>query len=137
VFLLSWRNPGPEQAEWDIDTYAGRIRSAVDVVKDIADVEDVNTLGFCAGGILMTTVLSHLAAQGDDSVHSASYGVTLLDFGTPAPIGAFSAPRMLELAPRQFAPFRGDHGTVTVVGVQLDAPGRPGLQLRRQQLVDG
>lgn len=98
VFLLSWRNPTAEQADWDIDTYARRIERALDVVKDVADSEDVNTLGFCAGGILLTTVLSHLAAQGDRSVHSASYGVTLLDFGTRAPIGAFSAPRMLEMA---------------------------------------
>jgi polyhydroxyalkanoate synthase len=98
VYLISWRNPTAEQADWDIDTYAGRIVRAVDVIKDVADVEDVNTLGFCAGGILMTTVLSHLAAQGDHSIHSASYGVTLLDFGTRAPIGAFSAPRALEMA---------------------------------------
>jgi polyhydroxyalkanoate synthase len=33
-------------------------------------------------------------------VHSASYGVTLLDFESEAPIGAFSAPRLLELAQR-------------------------------------
>jgi polyhydroxyalkanoate synthase len=98
VFLVSWRNPTPDQADWDIDTYARRILRAIDVVKDVAEAEDVNTLGFCAGGILMSTVLSHLAAQGDHSVHSASYGVTLLDFGTRAPLGAFSAPRMLELA---------------------------------------
>ena len=44
----------------------------------------MNTLGFCAGGILMTTVLNHLAATGDDSVHSAAYAVTLLDFATRA-----------------------------------------------------
>jgi polyhydroxyalkanoate synthase subunit PhaC len=98
VFMLSWRNPTPEQADWDMDTYARRILRAIEVVKDVAAVEDVNTLGFCAGGILMSTVLSYLAAQGDQSVHSASYGVTLLDFRTPAPMGAFASPRLLELA---------------------------------------
>ncbi len=98
VFLISWRNPTAEQADWDIDVYARRILRSIEVVKDVAEVEDVNTLGFCAGGILQTTVLSRLAAQDDRSVHSASYGVTLLDFGSRAPIGAFSAPRMLEMA---------------------------------------
>jgi polyhydroxyalkanoate synthase subunit PhaC len=98
VFMISWRNPTAEQADWDIDTYARRIVRSLDVIKDVADVEDVNTLGFCAGGILQSTVLSHLATHGDHSVHSTSYGVTLLDFGTRAPIGAFSAPRLLELA---------------------------------------
>jgi polyhydroxyalkanoate synthase len=98
VYMISWRNPTADQADWDIDTYARRILRSIDVIKDINEVEDVNTLGFCAGGILMTTVLSHLATHGDHSVHSASYGVTLLDFGTRAPIGAFSAPRALEMA---------------------------------------
>ncbi|WP_369256589.1 PHA/PHB synthase family protein [Geodermatophilus amargosae] len=98
VFMVSWRNPTAAQADWDIDTYARRILRSIDVVKDVTDAEDVNTLGFCAGGILTTTVLGHLAARGDHSVHSASYGVTLLDFGTRAPIGAFSAPRALEMA---------------------------------------
>jgi polyhydroxyalkanoate synthase len=46
----------------------------------------------------MSTVLSHLAQQGDHSIHSASYGVTLLDFDDRAPIGAFSSPRLLEMA---------------------------------------
>jgi polyhydroxyalkanoate synthase len=98
VFMISWRNPTAEQADWDIDTYARRILRSIEVVKDVTGAEDVNTLGFCAGGILNTTVLGHLAALGDQSIHSASYGVTLLDFDTRAPIGAFSAPRALEMA---------------------------------------
>ena len=55
--------------------------------------EDVNVIGFCAGGILNTAVLNHLARRGDDRIHSASYAVTLLDFGQSAPIGAFSSAR--------------------------------------------
>jgi polyhydroxyalkanoate synthase subunit PhaC len=49
VVMLSWRNPTPEQADWDTDTYARRVVRAIEVVKDVAAVEDVNTLGFCAG----------------------------------------------------------------------------------------
>lgn len=98
VFLVSWRNPSKKQADWGMDTYAGRVLDALQVVKSISGSEDVNVLGFCAGGILQTTVLNHLAALGDTSVHSASYGVTLLDFDEPAPIGAFSSPRLLAMA---------------------------------------
>ena len=100
VFLVSWRNPGKEQADWDFDTYATRIVAAVEVAKEITGSPDVNALGFCAGGILLTTVLNALAARQDGSVASAAYGVTLLDFDSPAPLGAFSAPRLLELAKR-------------------------------------
>jgi polyhydroxyalkanoate synthase subunit PhaC len=100
VFLVSWRNPTAEQADWDLDTYAGRVSSAIDVARRVSGSPDVNTLGFCAGGILQTTVLNHLAATGEDRVHSAGYAVTLLDFSSRAPIGAFSAPRLLDVARR-------------------------------------
>ena len=43
-------------------------------------------------------VLNHLAALGDERVHTASFAVTLLDFGQAAPIRAFSSPRLLALA---------------------------------------
>ncbi len=98
VFLLSWRNPTAEQADWSLDTYAGRVRDALGTVKDITGSPDLNVLGFCAGGIITSTVLSHLAATGDESVHSAAFAVTLLDFDSRAPLGAFSSPRLLELA---------------------------------------
>ena len=98
TFLLSWRNPGPDQADWDIDTYAERILTAIDAVREATGSEDVNVIGFCAGGILNTAVLNHLAAKGDDRVHTASYAVTLLDFGQSAPIGAFSGAKLLSLA---------------------------------------
>jgi polyhydroxyalkanoate synthase subunit PhaC len=98
TFLLSWRNPESEQADWDIDTYAARISRAIDAVREITSCDDVNLIGFCAGGILQTAVLNRDAARGDERVASASYAVTLLDFGLPAPIGAFASPRLLSLA---------------------------------------
>ena len=98
VFMISWRNPTRAQAHWDLDTYAERVRRAIGVAREITGSPDVNTLGFCAGGIIMTTVLNHLAALRDTSVHSAAYAVTLLDFSTPAPLGAFSGRRLIGLA---------------------------------------
>jgi polyhydroxyalkanoate synthase subunit PhaC len=98
TFMLSWRNPKPEQADWDIDAYAARISRAIDVVREITRCDDVNLIGFCAGGILQTAVLNRDAARGDQRVASASYAVTLLDFGLPAPIAAFASPRLLSLA---------------------------------------
>ena len=98
TFLLSWRNPSADQAEWNIDTYAERILVAIDAVREATGSDDVNVVGFCAGGILNTAVLNHLAAHGDDRIHSASYAVTLLDFGQSAPIAAFSSARLLSFA---------------------------------------
>ena len=98
TFMLSWRNPSRGQADWDLDDYARRVLSAIHKAQDIAGSRDIDVIGFCAGGIITTTVLNHLAAIGDDRVASASYAVTLHDFGGPAPISAFSSPRLLALA---------------------------------------
>ena len=72
VFMISWRNPTRKQSDWNLDTYAERVRRAIGVAKEITGSPDVNTLGFCAGGIITTTLLNHLAATGDESVHSAA-----------------------------------------------------------------
>src|SRR4051812_39992337 len=98
TFMLSWRNPTAEQSHWNIDTYARRILDAVDAVREVTGADDVNVIGFCAGGILNTAVLNKLAALGDHRIHSAAYAVTLLDFGQSAPIGAFASARLLSLA---------------------------------------
>jgi len=55
TFLLSWRNPSKEQADCDLDTYAARVLRAIDAVREISGSDDVNTIGFCAGGIINTS----------------------------------------------------------------------------------
>ena len=99
--MLSWRNPTAEQGRWDLDTYAAAVLPAIDTVRDITGSPDVNLIGFCAGGIIATTLLNHLAAAGDDRVHSMSYAVTLLDFGLRAPITAFSGRGLISFAGRR------------------------------------
>jgi polyhydroxyalkanoate synthase len=101
TFVLSWRNPAAEQGEWNLDTYAARVLAAIDEVRSISGSPDVSLVGFCAGGIITSTVLNHLAAAGDNRVASMSYAVTLLDLGLPAAVNAFSSRRVLELARRR------------------------------------
>jgi polyhydroxyalkanoate synthase subunit PhaC len=101
VFMISWRNPSAALGGLGMDAYAARIRSAMDVVSEICDSPELSTVGFCAGGILMSTVLNHLSLTDPDRVRAASFAVTLLDFDSRAALGAFSAPRLLELAQKQ------------------------------------
>jgi polyhydroxyalkanoate synthase len=104
VFMISWRNPDASMGGLGMDAYAARIRSAMDVVSEICATPELSTIGFCAGGILMSTVLaspelSDLSGAG--RVRAASFAVTLLDFDSRAALGAFSAPRLLELAQKR------------------------------------
>jgi polyhydroxyalkanoate synthase subunit PhaC len=115
-FLISWRNPTREHADWNFDTYALAVERVIDVVREISGSDDVNLLSLCAGGILTAGVLSHLAAQGDTRVRSASFGVTLLDFAEPALIGMFRAGPVIALA-RERSSRAGvlDAGTLSAV----------------------
>ena len=101
TFLLSWRNPGPQQGHWDLDDYAATVSAAIDHVRAITGSADVNLMGFCAGGIINAALLSHLATVDDNRVHSASFAVTLLDFSEKAPLAAFNDRTLLDLVRRR------------------------------------
>ena len=72
--------------------------SAIEAVREVTGAPDIDVIGFCAGGILLTLALNQLAALGEAPVHSASYAVTLLDWGGDVPVKAFSASKLLALA---------------------------------------
>jgi polyhydroxyalkanoate synthase len=100
-FVMSWRNPKKDHAHWDLDTYARAVVDAIDVACEISGSDSVNALGMCAGGIITATVLSHLAQSGDGRVNSVSFGVTLLDWDSPAMVGAFQSRGLLSIARRK------------------------------------
>ena len=97
-FNISWRNPDKNHSMWDLDTYASAIIEAIEVIKDISGAEQINTHGFCAGGLVLACALNYLQAQGNTPVHATSFGVMLLDFDIPLPLGAFSHANVLSYA---------------------------------------
>ena len=97
-FNISWRNPDKNHSTWNLDTYASAIIEAISVIQDISGAEQINTHGFCAGGLVLACALNHLEAQGASPVHAASFGVMLLDFDTPAQLGAYSSEILLSYA---------------------------------------
>jgi polyhydroxyalkanoate synthase len=88
VFLVSWRNAGPEQGGLGWDDYLEQgVMQAVDVALAISSADRVNTLGFCVGGTLLASALSVMAARGDDKVASLTLLTTMLDFSDTGEIG--------------------------------------------------
>jgi len=98
VFVVSWRNPTPAHRHWNLDSYCEALLEATDAVRSIAGTDDLNTYGFCAGGITMSALLAHLTETGDERVNAASYTVALLDFSEPALIGSLQSPPLLRMA---------------------------------------
>ena len=90
VFLVSWRNPMEAQGNvtWDDYLEHGAI-DALRVVREICRVKQVNALGFCVGGTILTSALAVLKARGDDAVASLTLLTTLLDFSDTGEIGLF------------------------------------------------
>lgn len=90
VFLVSWRNPKEDlgHASWDDYLENGPI-TALRVAREITKVKQVNALGFCVGGTILTSALAVLKARGEDPVASLTLLTTLLDFSDTGEIGLF------------------------------------------------
>ena len=90
VFLVSWRNPQEAQGHlgWDDYLEQGPI-AALRVVQEITKVKQVNALGFCVGGTILTSALGVLKARGETPVASLTLLTTLLDFSDTGEIGLF------------------------------------------------
>jgi polyhydroxyalkanoate synthase len=90
VFAMSWRNPDRRHAEWNLDTYAGAIVDALDAVQAIAGGVPAQLLGLCAGGVVLSSVISVLAARGEqDRIAGLTLGVCVLDQHEAGTAGAF------------------------------------------------
>ena len=80
VFLISWRNPTPEQAEWGFNQYVGACLAALDTSCAIAESKQAMLLAVCAGGVLGLLLQGLLQARNQSQRLSASsYLVTPLD----------------------------------------------------------
>jgi polyhydroxyalkanoate synthase len=90
VFMVSWRNVGPEQGHFTWDDYLEKgVFSALRVAKEIAGSEQVNALGFCVGGTLLGAGLAVMSRKKQKLVASATFLATMLDFSDPGQIGLF------------------------------------------------
>jgi polyhydroxyalkanoate synthase len=90
VFLVSWRNVQADQGHLTWDDYIEKgALTAIKVVQDICQVEQINALGFCVGGTILGSALSVARIRGDNPVASLTLLTTLLDFSETGEIGYF------------------------------------------------
>jgi polyhydroxyalkanoate synthase len=90
VFMVSWRNVGPEHGHYGWDDYLELgVLSALRVAREITKADKVNALGFCVGGTLLGAALAVMAARGEDIVESVTFLAAMLDFSDTGQIGLF------------------------------------------------
>jgi polyhydroxyalkanoate synthase len=78
VFTVSWRNPGPEHADWGIDHYVSALKEAIEVVQGISASKSINVTAPCSGGITATILAGHYKARGEDVINAMTLPVTVL-----------------------------------------------------------
>ena len=81
TFVVSWRNPDAtmEKATWD-DYVENAAIKAIETVQDVTGAKQINALGFCVGGTILTTALAVLAARGEKPVAALTLLTALIDF---------------------------------------------------------
>jgi len=81
VFLVSWGNPDTSLGGKTWDNYIDDAAiEAIHAVQEISGQEQINTLGFCVGGTILSTALAVLAARGEHPASSMTLLTSLLDF---------------------------------------------------------
>lgn len=98
VFMISWRNPGKENREWDLVRYLDETEQALAVVRKVTRAPSVNVLGACSGGITTATLLARLAARGRVRVDAATFLVTVLDTESPSVLMMFGTDQAIARA---------------------------------------
>ncbi len=81
VFVVSWVNPDASLGHlgWDDYIEQGPI-AAIDAALDISGAKQLNVLGFCVGGTILSAALATLAARGRKPASSLTLLTTMLDF---------------------------------------------------------
>lgn len=81
TFVVSWRNPDESLGHltWDDYIEEALIR-AIKVVQEIGGTSQINALGFCVGGTMLSAALAVLSARNEHPVASATLLTTLVDF---------------------------------------------------------
>ncbi|MEY4364139.1 MAG: Poly-beta-hydroxybutyrate polymerase [Pseudomonadota bacterium] len=104
TFVVSWRNPDESMAgvTWD-DVIENVPLKAIEVVREIAGVKQINALGFCVGGTILSTALAVLAARGQKPVASLTLLTTLLDFTDTGVLDVFIDENFVKFREMQFA----------------------------------
>ncbi len=90
VFVVSWVNPDASYRDTGMIDYVEHgFLTAIETVKSICGVKQVNAVGYCIAGTTLSLTLALMAQRGDTSVNAATLFTTLTDFSDRGEVGVF------------------------------------------------
>ena len=104
TFVVSWRNPDAAMANTTWNDYVEKgALEAIEVTRRIGNMPQINALGFCVGGTILSNALAVLAARGQDPVASATLLTTLVDFAHTGVLDVFIDEAFVKFREAQFS----------------------------------
>jgi polyhydroxyalkanoate synthase len=81
VFMISWKNPGPEDRELGMEDYRelGVLR-AIDVITAALPERKIHSVGYCLGGTLLSIVAAAMSRDNDHRLQTLTLFAAQTDF---------------------------------------------------------
>ncbi len=90
VFVVSWRNPGPQDRDLGMDDYLHLgVMDAIDAVCKVVPDQRVQAVGYCLGGTLLSIAASAMGRDGDVRLASITLLAAQTDFSEPGELALF------------------------------------------------
>ena len=90
LFMISWVNPDERHREKTFECYMREgIFAALEAVTAATGEEQVNTIGYCVGGTLLSSTLAYMAETEDRRIASATFFAAQSDFTDAGDIQVF------------------------------------------------
>ena len=90
VFVTSWVNPDSKLAKKTFADYMTEgAMAAIDAAIEATGEKKINVVGYCIGGTLLAATLAYLEKKKINSVQSATFLTTLVDFTEVGDMGVF------------------------------------------------